>query len=395
MGHWSDLATARNHDLATRYTTRAMPMATLLEAYLDGELDIPDIDAFLDARREVVTFALTSEHVRFLVTRMLPEWLIHSKSQDRRIVRDHYDRGNDFFAAFLGETMIYTAAYFEDPNESLEQAQRRKMDRVCRKLMLRPGDELLDIGCGWGSLALHATTKFGARSTGVTIARLGADFANAAIASAGAGDRARIECVDYRDIPQKKYDRIVSLEMVEHVGIRNLAKYFAVVRERLNDDGFFLIQWCGLRPGGDEGVPPVGMRPEDMVWGLFMNKYIFAGADASIPLGKMTTALEQAGFEVHSTENVSIHYVLTLQRWHENWQRNREAVVASYGERWYRLFNLFLAWSWRIGVQGTSACYQVVVHKNLDTFDRAFSLARPSHPKLSARPDRIDGDLVT
>jgi cyclopropane fatty-acyl-phospholipid synthase-like methyltransferase len=370
MTPWYELSVPKNPTLAARYATRAIPMATLLEAYLDGDVDIPDIDAFLDARHDAVAFTLTAEHVKFLVTRMIPEWLIHSRAQDRRIVQGHYDRGNDFFAAFLGETMVYTAGYFENPSDSLEQAQSNKMDRVCQKLGLRAGDELLDIGCGWGTLAIHAAKTYGARSTGVTLARRGADFANGAIARAGVGDRARVECVDYRDIPDRKYDRIVSLEMVEHVGVKNLPRYFSVVRDRLKDDGLFLLQWCGLRPGGDEGVPPAGMRPEDMIWGLFMNKYIFSGADASLPLGKMVTAMEQAGFEIHSTENVSIHYVLTLQRWHHNWQSHREEVVASYGERWYRLFNLFLAWSWRIGAQGTSACYQVVAHKNLDAFDR-------------------------
>jgi cyclopropane fatty-acyl-phospholipid synthase-like methyltransferase len=370
MAPWSQLAVPKNPTLAARYATRAMPMATLIEAYLDGDVDIPDIDAFLDARRDVVAFTLTPNHVKFLVTRMIPEWLIHSPAQDKRIVRDHYDRGNDFFAAFLGETMVYTAGYFKSPSDSLEQAQKNKMDRVCQKLMLRPGDELLDIGCGWGTLAIHAAKGYGVRSTGVTLARLGADYASAAIARADVGDRARIECLDYREIPEHKYDRIVSLEMVEHVGIKNLQQYFSLVRDRLKDDGLFLIQWCGLRPGGGEGVPPVGMRPEDMIWGLFMNKYIFSGADASLPLGRMVTAMEQAGFEVASTENVSVHYVLTLQRWHRNWQRNREAIVARYGERWYRLWNVFLAWSWRIGTQGTASCYQVVAHKNLDAFDR-------------------------
>jgi cyclopropane fatty-acyl-phospholipid synthase-like methyltransferase len=373
MANLSDLVVLKAETLAARYRARTMPMATLLEAYLDGDVDIPDVDAFLDARRDVVAFTLTPQHVKFLVTRMIPEWLVHSKEQDRRIVRDHYDRGNDFFAAFLGETMLYTAGYFEDPSESLEQAQRNKMDRVCHKLMLRPDHELLDIGCGWGTLAIHAARSYGARSTGVTLARLGAEFASAAIQRAGVCDRARVECIDYREIPPKQYDRIVSLEMVEHVGVKNLARYFRVVHERLKDDGLFLIQWCGLRPGGSEGVPPAGMRPEDMIWGLFMNKYVFSGADASLPLGKMVTAMERAGFEIHSTENVSVHYAATIQRWHMNWQRNRATILASYGERWYRLWNLFLAWSWRIGMQGTSACYQVVAHKNLDGFDRTFS----------------------
>lgn len=395
MTHLSQLVVFKNARLAERYATRTMPMATLLEAYLDEDVDIPDMDAFLDARRDVVAFTLTADHVKFLVTRMVPEWLIHSQSQDARIVRHHYDRGNDFFAAFLGDTMVYTAGYFGDSSESLEQAQRNKMDRVCRKLMLRPGHELLDIGCGWGTLAIHAAKSFGARSTGVTLARLGAEYARGAIARAGVGDRARIECVDYRDIPARKYDRVVSLEMVEHVGIKNLSTYFSVVRERLKDDGVFLIQWCGLRPGGDEGVSPAGMRPEDMIWGLFMNKYVFSGADASLPLGKMVTAMERAGFEVHSTENVSIHYVHTIQRWHRNWQRNREFVLRGYGERWYRLWNVFLAWSWRVGAQGTSSCYQVVAHKNLDAFDRTFFMGRegsPAAPSLS--PERVDRDAA-
>jgi sphingolipid C9-methyltransferase len=379
MAHLTDLVRFNDEQLATRYAARPIPMQTLLDAYIEGRADTPDIDAFLDARRDLVTFTLTPAHVKFLVTRMIPEWLIHSKSQDRRIVRDHYDRGDDFFEAFLGETMVYTAGIFRDDGESLEQAQRNKMDLVCRKLMLRPHDELLDIGCGWGTLALHSAKHFGAHATGVTVAQRGAAFGNARIAKAGLADTAHVECLDYRDIPKRQFDRIVSLEMVEHVGVKNLATYFSVVRDRLKDDGLFLLQWCGLRPGGEQGVPPAGMRPEDMVWGLFMNEHIFSGADASLPLGEMVTAMEKAGFEIHSTENVSIHYVMTIQRWHRNWQRNRDAVLAAYGERWWRLWNLFLAWSWRIGAQGTSACYQVVAHKNLDAFDRTFSLGKPAH----------------
>jgi sphingolipid C9-methyltransferase len=112
------------------------------------------------------------------------------------------------------------------------------------------------------------------------------------------------------------------------------------------------------------------MRPEDMIWGLFMNKYIFSGADASLPPSEMLKAMEKAGFELHSVENVSVHYQLTIQRWHDNWRKNRELVLGRYGERWYRLWNLFLAWSWRIAAQGTSACFQIVAHKNLDGFDR-------------------------
>jgi hypothetical protein len=107
-----------------------------------------------------------------------------------------------------------------------------------------------------------------------------------------------------------------------------------------------------------------------MIWGLFMNKYIFPGADASLPLSEMCKAMEKAGFDINSAENVSIHYSLTIKKWHDNWQKNREAVLAAYGERWYRLWHLFLAWSWRIGAQGNAACYQIVAHKNDDSFNR-------------------------
>jgi cyclopropane fatty-acyl-phospholipid synthase-like methyltransferase len=389
MANLSDLVVFVDRTLADRYAGRSMPFAALTEAYLDGAVDIPDVDALLDARRDVANFQLTPDHVRFLVTRMIPEWLIHSRSQDRRIVRDHYDRGNDFFEAFLGETMVYTSGYFRDPAESLEQAQTNKMDLVCRKLMVRPGDELLDVGCGWGTLVMHAAANYGATATGVTLAERGASFARACIARAGLEGRAAIECLDYRDMPRKKYDRIVSLEMVEHVGTKNLPKFLAGIRERLKDDGLFLMQWCGLRPGGEQGVAPVGMRPEDMIWGLFMNKYVFSGADASLPLGEMVRYMEKAGFEIQSSENLSVHYAWTIQRWHQNWQRNRAAVLKAYGERWYRLWNLFLAWSWRIGLQGTSACHQVIAHKNLDAFDRTFTVRRaaPAPARSVARDE--------
>jgi sphingolipid C9-methyltransferase len=380
MARLCDYVVFNDKRLEQRFATGTMPMETLHEAYLDGSLDIPDLTAFLDARARLVDFNITKGHLRFLVTRMIPEWLIHSKAQDLRIVRDHYDRGDDFFHAFLGESMIYTSGVFRDESESLEEAQRNKMNLVCQKLRLAAGQSLLDIGCGWGTLVAHAAREFGANATGVTLAQTGAAFGNARIAQQGVQDRARILCLDYRDIPAHKYDRIVSLEMVEHVGLKNLAKYFEVVREHLKDDGLFLVQWCGLRRGGPLGVAPIGMRPEDMVWGLFMNKYIFPGADASLPLSEMSKAMEKAGFGLHSVENVSVHYALTIQRWQQNWERNRAGVTQSYGERWYRLWNLFLGWSWRIALQGSSECFQAVAHKNLDDFDRRFSLGKNALP---------------
>jgi sphingolipid C9-methyltransferase len=374
----TDLVVFNDRKLASRYAAGKIPMDTLFEAYLDGDVDIPDMNAFLEARRDLVKFTLTKRHFEFFFTRMIPEVAIHSKAQDKRIVREHYDRGDDFFEAFLGERMVYTSAFFRDEKESLEDAQDNKLDLVCRKLMVRPGDEMLDIGCGWGTLAMYAAKNCGANATGITISKNQTAFGNGRIAKAGLSDRARIECLDYRDIPRKKYDRISSLEMVEHVGIKNLSKFCNLVYELLKDDGLFLLQWAGLRRGGEFGVPVIGLRPEDLIWGLFMNKYIFPGADASLPLSDMSKALEKTGFQIHSAENVSIHYALTIQRWHDNWQKNKNVILKSYGERWYRLWHLFLAWSWRIGAQGTGQCFQAVAHKNLDSFDRKVFVGRSS-----------------
>jgi cyclopropane fatty-acyl-phospholipid synthase-like methyltransferase len=327
---------------------------------------------------------------------MIPEVAIHSKSQDKRIVREHYDRGDDFFEAFLGERMVYTSAIFNDEHESLEQGQDNKMNLVCRKLMLRPGDEMLDIGCGWGTLALHAAKNFGAKSTGITISKNQTSFGNARIAKAGFSSNAQIECLDYRDIPNKQYDRISSLEMVEHVGVKNLSKYCRLVYDRLKDDGIFLLQWVGLRRGGDLGVPVIGLRPEDLVWGLFMSKYIFPGADASIPLSDMSKALEKAGFQIQSVENISIHYSDTIRLWHLNWQKQREAVLKAYGERWFRLWHLFLGWSWRIAAQGTGQGFQLVAHKNIDKFDRKMFTRRATavSPVRHERDTRVPAIAV-
>jgi len=366
----SDFVVFKDSSLRQRWAGQKPAMSSLCEAYLDEALDIVDLDGFFEARAELVAYSLTLEHVKQFVTRMVPEWTLHSLAQDRRLVREHYDRGDDFFAAFLGERMVYTSGIFHDESQSLEQGQDNKLDLVCQKIGLQRDAELLDIGCGWGTLALHAAKQYGARTTGVTLSQNQTAFGNARIERAGLAKRARIECCDYREIPAKTYDRIVSLEMVEHVGLKHLDNFFQLISERLKDDGLFFLQFAGLRRGGGLGVPPVGMRPEDMIWGLFMNKYIFPGADASLCPSAMLASMEKAGWEMHSVENVSHHYGWTIKRWHDNWLSNRAAVVAAYGERWFRIWHLFLAWSAIIGEQGNAACFQVVLNKNVDAYDR-------------------------
>jgi sphingolipid C9-methyltransferase len=363
MKRLTDYVVFNDKKLARKYANGRIPMSTLYEAYFDGDIDIPgDINALLRDRDLFVKYTLTPLHFKWAVTNFVPEVAIHSKKQDERIVREHYDRGDDFFGWFLGERMVYTSGFFQNPNETLEQAQDNKMDLVCRKLQLEAGHRMLDIGCGWGTLVSHAARYYGVQSTGVTIAKNQAAFGEKRAKDWGVEDRVRILCRDYREIPNEKFDRISSLEMVEHVGVKNLRAFYEQVSDLLTDDGLFLLQWTGLRRG---------LRPEDLIWGLFMNKYIFPGADASLCPSAMLASMEKAGWETHTVEGIGNHYAITLKKWHDNWVSNKEKILAAYGERWYRIWNLFLAWSVLIGDQGNAACFQVVLNKNLDSFDRA------------------------
>lgn len=366
--------------LRRKYSGRRIPMATLYEAYFDGDVDLPEDDRIydlLEERDRFVKYWLTPGHFKWAVTNFLPEVLIHSKNQDKRIVREHYDRGNDFFEWFLGERMVYTSGYFENEDQDLETAQDNKMNLVCQKLQLEPGDKLLDIGCGWGTLVAHAAKHYGVDATGVTLAQEQTNYANRRIREWGVEDRARVLCRDYREIPDEKYDKIVSLEMVEHVGVKNLGNFYDDVYDLLKDDGTFVLQWAGLRRD---------WQPEDIIWGLFMNKYIFPGADASLPPGSMLKAQEKSNFELQSIENIGVHYSWTIRRWHENWMSHREKIIENYGERWYRIWHFFLAWSCEIASQGCSACYQMAMHKNLDHFDRGKYISGPS-PNLGVHAD--------
>lgn len=363
-----DVILPRSQKLISRYKNGRVPITTFIEDYIAERVDLGvDFRDFIRDRNKHIRYKLIGDHFKFLFTRFIPEITIHSKKQDERIVRDHYDRGTDFFASFLGDRMVYTSAFFKTGTEDLETGQDQKMDLVCQKIQMKPGERHLDIGCGWGTLVLHAARDFGTDSTGITIAQDGTDYGNGQIRAAGLSDRARIIRSDYRDIKPDKYDKITCLEMAEHVGIKNFLKFMKQISSLLKDDGLFYLQIAGLR--ARTGMFS-GLNMEDIIWGLFMSKYIFSGADASMPLSFVVKNLEKAGFEIHSVENVGIHYSRTIDLWYDNWMDNRDVIVKKYGERWWRLWQVFLGWSVYIAAQGASTCFQIVCNKNLDEFDR-------------------------
>jgi cyclopropane fatty-acyl-phospholipid synthase-like methyltransferase len=368
-----DFLTFDDRGLSSEWSGKKVPMSELYQAYIAGRVDIPEDkwEPFFQSRHDTVSFRLTPDHFKWAATNFFPEALIHSKSQDSRIVGEHYNRGNDFFGWFLGEAMVYTAAWYETPETSLETAQYKKIDRCCDKLQLKKGESLLDIGCGWGTFVARAAKEYGAKTRGVTLAQEQVDFGTERIKQYGVQDLAKVEVCDYRNV-QGRFDKIVSLEMVEHVGIKNINVYFDKVHNLLEDDGLFVLQWTGIRNlyHPQNPLTALSLKPEDLIWALFMARYIFPGADASLPLSSMLHAAEKAGFEIADVERMSSHYIKTLRAWRDLWVKNKAEVIKAYGERWYRLWYFFLHWSALMGDQGTGFTYQVTMHKNHDRFDR-------------------------
>ena len=273
---------------AARYRGRKIPILSLYEAFFSGELDLKldaagqetDLLQALYERESYARFVIEWPHVVFFFTKFIPELLTHSRAQDVEQVREHYDRGDDFYAAFLGPSMIYTSAIFQDEEETLEQAQTNKLQLVAHKLHLAAGDAHLDLGCGWGTLINHFALEYGTDSTGITLGKNQTDWCNAKLKASGVSSRARALCLDYRDSPPARnasgrYDKISCLEMSEHVGVKYYSRFCSQVYGMLSDDGLFFLQIAGLRKP---------WQFEDFCWGLFMGKYIFPGADASCPI---------------------------------------------------------------------------------------------------------------
>lgn len=360
----TEAITVKDASVASRYKNGVkIPITTFIEDYMNGRVDVNgDVQKLIQNRTLFFNYNFVGHHLKFLLSKFIPQVTIHSRAQDERVIRDHYDRGNDFFGGFLGDRMVYTSGFFKTGLEDLETAQDQKMNLVCQKLQMKKGDKHLDIGCGWGTLVAHAAKYYGSDSTGITIAQKGADYANDQIARWGVKDHARVHRMDYRSIPQAKYDKISCLEMAEHVGVKYFQRFMKQIAGLLKDDGLFYLQIAGLR---------AGYHQESLVWGGFMGEYVFPGADASCPLSFVVKRLEGAGFEIHSVENVGIHYSLTIQKWYNNWQAHKSEILSAYGEWWFRCWEIFLAWSVDIAKQGNSTCFQIICNKNLDDYNRA------------------------
>jgi len=269
-----------------------------------------------------------------------PKGVRHSQRRDAVAVRSHYDVGNDFFRLFLDQRLVYSCAYFTPGVDDLDAAQEAKLEYVCRKLRLRPGDRLLDIGCGWGSLVQFAAERFGVESWGITLSEPQARLARARIAAAGLQDRCHIEVRDYRDIePGRRFDKIASVGMVEHVGRSRLGVYFREVERLLEPGGLFLnhgIVSLEGRPGLVQRV--VHVRTS------FIQRFVFPDGEL-VPPSDVITPGESVGLELRDVESLREHYATTLRHWVRRLQDRRAEAVALVGEQTFRVWRLYMAGS--------------------------------------------------
>lgn len=257
----------------------------------------------------------------------------HSREIDAEAIAYHYDVSNDFYRLWLDEHMIYSCGYFRSADDSLEQAQLQKIDHILTKLKVRPGDTLLDVGCGWGSLIMRAAEKFGARATGITLSRNQFELAQERIARAGLQDSCEVRIEDYRDVAGR-YDRISSVGMFEHVGLDYLPGYFQALRERLNPNGAVLNH-------GITSTDPESRRGP-LGGGEFIGRYVFPHGELphiSLALRELCTA----GLEPVDVENLRRHYTITLQHWAERFEKHSDTILNMVGEKRWRIWRIYLA----------------------------------------------------
>ncbi|MDR3479740.1 MAG: cyclopropane-fatty-acyl-phospholipid synthase [Burkholderiaceae bacterium] len=325
-------------------------LSSLGDAYVNGKIEVEGkAKAVIAVANALAARTLKLEGKFARVVRSFR----HDKDNDAEAIQYHYDVSNDFYRCWLDENMVYSCAYFERGDEDLGTAQLKKIDHILTKIKLRPGNTLLDIGCGWGALVLRAAGKYGAKCVGITLSENQAELARERVAQAGLQDRVEIRLQDYRDVGGS-FDRITSVGMFEHVGLKNLPLYFAAINKLLADDG--LVMNHGITStDADSGNTPYGS-------GEFIEKYVFPYGE--VPhIGLALKCMQQGGLEVLDVENLRRHYAKTCGMWADNFEAHAEEVKKLAGDKRFRIWRVYLAGCQYAFQQDWISLYQVVCRK--------------------------------
>ncbi|MBC3863228.1 class I SAM-dependent methyltransferase [Undibacterium jejuense] len=305
-------------------------LSNLGAAYVDGKIDVEGKPgAIISVGNALASGTLKLEGKFSRIIRKIQR----SKDKDKAAIQYHYDVSNAFYQLWLDENLVYSCAYFENGDEDLNLAQVKKMDLILQKIHLQPGDTLLDIGCGWGALVIHAAQHYGARCVGITLSENQASFARTQVMKLGLSNLIDIRLQDYRDV-QGTFDKITSVGMFEHVGVRNLPDYFAKINSLLSEDGVVMNHGI-TSTDAESGETPYGN-------GEFIEKYVFPHGE--LPhIGLALKAMQEGGLEVLDIENLRSHYAQTCTLWVERFEANADKVKQISGDRRYRIWRVYLA----------------------------------------------------
>jgi len=305
-------------------------LSNLGSAYVEGRIDLQGrLHDIISIGNALASGSLKQEGKFSRIVRKTRS----SPAKDKRAVQYHYDVSNEFYRLWLDEKMVYSCAYFEHGNESLDLAQQKKIDHILNKIQLRPGNTLLDIGCGWGALLIRAAEKYGARGVGITLSENQEALAKKAVADAGLQDRIEIRLQDYREVTGE-FDRITSVGMFEHVGLSNLTGYFNKIRSLLADQGIAINHGI-TTTDANNGETPLGN-------GEFIENYVFP--QGQLPhVGTVLKSMQEGGLEAWDMENLRRHYAQTCAIWADNFESHAEKIRALVGEKKYRIWRVYLA----------------------------------------------------
>ena len=321
-----------------------------------------------ELRKRLSKFIVAKTAVKFLFVPRGGPWPLEevgeekqsdgSAGENKKNISYHYDVSNAFYELWLDKEMVYTCSYFHDWSDDLDKTQIQKLDMVCRKLRLKPGETLLDLGCGWGALSCYAAQHYGVKAYGVTLSEQQVAYANAKIKRLGLEDCVKIECKDFAHV-EGVFDKVAAIGMLEHVGIGNFPTYYKTVHRSLRPGGLFLHHAI-TRPGKSKATKTRRKRAEFAA----LTRYIFPGGELDY-IGNTVTGLERAGFEIHDVEGWREHYMRTCRMWHDNLVRNWDAAVKEVGSVKARIWLVYLAACSITFQRNNCGLYQTLVSKRV------------------------------